>query len=182
MAEDPPARRGELFQLRRFRRRRRRDPDPRPGRGRPPRRRHQCQASGQGGFQVKYTPGDIEYGFYAAQFHDKIPQFYVRPGVNVDPGTVGDYVEVFGEDIRTVGASVSTVLGDVNVAAELSFRDNMPLVASGNTVILPGNTTADGGDNPAFPVGKTLHFNASAIDVLGEASSGTAPPSSANSP
>ncbi|MFA5119654.1 DUF1302 domain-containing protein [Zavarzinia sp.] len=127
-----------------------------------------ARASGQGGFQVKYTPGDIEYGFYAAQFHDKIPQFYVRPGVNADPGTVGDYVEVFGEDIRTVGASVSTVLGDTNVAAELSFRDNMPLVASGNTVILPGNTTADGGDNPAFPVGKTLHFNASAIDVLGE--------------
>jgi hypothetical protein len=41
--------------------------------------------SGQGGFQVKLKSGDTEYGFYAAQFHDKMPQFYARPGVNVRP-------------------------------------------------------------------------------------------------
>lgn len=124
-----------------------------------------AKESGQGGIKVKYTPGDIEFGFYAAQFHDKMPQFYLRPGVNVRAGTIGDYVEVFGEDIRTVGTSVSTVIDDINVAGELSFRDNMPLVASGNTVIV-GSSIPDGGDNRAFPVGKTLHFNLSAIDVL----------------
>lgn len=124
-----------------------------------------AKSSGQGGIKLKYTPGDIEFGFYAAQFNDKMPQFYLRPGVNVHPGTIGDYVEVFGDDIRTVGASVSTVVDDINVAGELSFRQNMPLVASGNTVIV-GSTLADGDDNRAFPVGKTMHLNLSAIDVL----------------
>lgn len=123
---------------------------------------------GQGGAQIRWTPGDVEYGLYVANFHDKIPQFYVRPGVNATPGTIGDYLQVFGEDIFTVGASASTLIGDTNVAGEISFRDNMPLVASGNTVIIPGNTTADGGNNPAFPVGRTLHANLSAISVFNE--------------
>lgn len=123
---------------------------------------------GQGGAQIRWTPGDVEYGFYIANFHDKIPQFYVRPGVNAQPGSIGDYVQVFGEDIFTVGVSTSTLIGDTNVAGEVSFRDNMPLVASGNTVIIPGNSTADGGDNAAFPVGQTLHANLSMIEVFNE--------------
>lgn len=110
----------------------------------------------------------MEYGFYIANFHDKIPQFYVRPGVNAQPGSIGDYVQVFGEDIFTVGVSTSTLIGDTNVAGEVSFRDNMPLVASGNAVIIPGNSTADGGDNAAFPVGQTLHANLSMIEVFNE--------------
>jgi uncharacterized protein DUF1302 len=123
--------------------------------------------SGQGGLQVKFKAGDSEYGLYAAQFHDKMPQFYLRPGVHPRNGSIGDYVEVFGENIRTVGASFSTLVGETNVAGELSFRDNMPLVASGNTVLLPGNTTADGDHNAAFPKGRTMHLNLSAISVLG---------------
>ncbi|SFP80494.1 Protein of unknown function [Geopseudomonas sagittaria] len=123
--------------------------------------------SGQGGLQVKFTAGDTEYGIYAAQFHDKMPQFYLRPGVNAAGGEdIGDYMQVFAENIRTVGFSFSTLVGETNVAGELSFRDNMPLVARGNTVILPGNTTADGDDDAAFPKGRTLHANLSAISVL----------------
>ncbi|WP_374482810.1 DUF1302 domain-containing protein [Zoogloea sp.] len=121
--------------------------------------------SGQGGFQVKFKSGDAEYGFYAAQFHDKLPQFYARPGVNVRAGSIGDYVMVFGENIRTVGASVSTLVGETNVAAELSFRDNMPLVASGNAVIT--NADSNGKGRAAYPVGKTMHLNMSAISVFG---------------
>jgi len=124
--------------------------------------------SGQGGAQLRIKNGDWEYGFYAARFHDKMPQFYLRPGVNVQEGSIGDYMQVFGEDITTFGASVSTLIGDTNVAAEISVRDDMPLVASGNAVILPGNTTADGGDNAAFPVGRTVHLNISALSVLNE--------------
>jgi hypothetical protein len=121
--------------------------------------------SGQGGFQIKFKSGDAEYGFYAAQFHDKLPQFYARPGVNVRAGSIGDYVMVFGENIRTVGASVSTLVGETNVAAELSFRDNMPLVASGNAVITGADS--NGKSRAAFPVGKTMHLNMSAISVFG---------------
>ncbi|MEI8168645.1 MAG: DUF1302 domain-containing protein [Rhodoferax sp.] len=123
--------------------------------------------TGQGGAQVKFKVGDSEYGFYAAQFHDKMPQFYVRPGVNAGGGFIGDYVLVYGENIKTYGASISTLLGETNVAAELSIRNNMPMVARGITVVLPGNTTANGGNNPAYPVGDSLHLNMSAISVLG---------------
>lgn len=121
--------------------------------------------SGQGGFQIKLKSGDFEYGFYAAQFHDKMPQFYARPGVNVKPGSIGDYVQVFGQNIRTIGGSVSTLIGETNVAAELSFRDNMPLVASGNAVITGAGS--DGKGNNAYPTGKTMHLNVSAISVMG---------------
>ncbi|MDX1725513.1 MAG: DUF1302 domain-containing protein [Pseudomonas sp.] len=117
--------------------------------------------SGQGGVQMRITSGDYEFGVYAAQFHDKMPQFYLYPDIGV-------YEQVYAEDIRTVGFSVSTLVGETNVAAEMSFRDNMPLVASGNTVILPASLGADGDNNAAFPVGRTLHLNLSAISVFSE--------------
>jgi hypothetical protein len=121
--------------------------------------------SGQGGMQLKYKSGDAEYGFYAAQFHDKMPQFYVRPGVNPRGAFGGDYVQVFGENIRTVGASFSTLVGETNVAGELSFRDNMPLVAPGN--VLVAGADANGKDRNAYATGKTMHLNLSAISVMG---------------
>lgn len=119
----------------------------------------EARDSGQGGVQLKFRSGDTEYGIYAAQFHDKMPQFYVYPDTGI-------YEMVYAEDIRTVGFSFSTLVGETNVAGELSFRDNMPLVASGNTVILPASLGADGGDDAAFPKGRTLHANLSAISVL----------------
>ena len=118
----------------------------------------EARDSGQGGVQVKFKSGDTEYGIYAAQFHDKMPQFYVYDN--------GFYEQVYAEDIRTVGFSFSTLIGETNVAGEMSFRDDMPLVASGNTVILPASAGADGGDNAAFPKGRTMHVNLSAISVL----------------
>lgn len=120
----------------------------------------EARDSGQGGVQLKFRSGDTEYGIYAAQFHDKMPQFYVYPDA-------GLYEMVYAEDIRTIGFSFSTLVGETNVAGEISFRDNMPLVASGNTVIAPGGYgVIDGGDDAAFPKGRTLHMNLSAISVL----------------
>jgi len=124
--------------------------------------------SGQFGAQMKVRAGDYDFGLYAAQFHDKMPQFYARPGVNVQDGSIGDYILTYAEDIKTVGASVSTLVAGTNVSAEVSFRDDMPLVASGNTVIIPGDTASDNGNNPAYPVGKTLHANLSVVNVFNE--------------
>lgn len=86
--------------------------------------------SGQGGVQIKFRAVDSEYGFYAAQFHDKMPQFYTRPAG-------GDYRAVYAEDIHLVRASFSSLVGETNVAGELSTRDNMTLVARAGFVVLP---------------------------------------------
>ncbi|MEB0272997.1 DUF1302 family protein, partial [Pseudomonas sp. 5B4] len=58
------------------------------------------------------------------------------------------------------------LVGEANVAGEVSFRSNMPLVGSGNTVIVPSSLGAYGDSKAAFPVGRTLHAYLSAIDVL----------------
>jgi hypothetical protein len=125
---------------------------------------NQPSDSGQFGAQAKFKIGDSEVGLYAAQFHDKMPQFYVRPGVGAGGGYIGDYVMTYGENIKTVGASLSTVLGETNVSAELSYRHNMPLVGNGITIVT--DAAHDGDNNPAFPVGNTLHLNMSAISVF----------------
>lgn len=114
--------------------------------------------SGQGGAQVRFKAGDVEYGFYAARFHDKFPQFYVRP-------ISGDYAVVYAQDIKVYGVSASTVFGETNVAAEMSIRRNAPLAAVGNVVVTL-DPNADGRDHPFYPVGNTFHAQVSAISVF----------------
>jgi hypothetical protein len=117
--------------------------------------------SGQFGFQLRYRHEDTEYGIYASRHHDKVPQFYFRP---VDGGP-SSYALVFAEDIETYGLSLSTLLGEANVAGEVSYRRNTPFLAPGN-VVLDFAGTGDGDRNPLYPVGKSLHVNLSAITVL----------------
>lgn len=95
---------------------------------------------GQWGMQVRYRPDsiDTEFGFYAANYHDKLPSaVYVNlilPGdVNGD-GSVneldiipGSYTRAYQQDIRTYGFSASTILGDDNVSIEISRRENAPI-------------------------------------------------------
>lgn len=124
--------------------------------------------NGQGGAQVRFKMSDWEFGLYAARFHDRMPQFYFRPGAGgVDPGSgrVGDYALVYGQDIKVYGASASTVVGDANVAGEVSIRRNMPLVAVGNVVVDP-TLQGNGRSNPLYPVGNTFHAQLSALSVL----------------
>lgn len=121
--------------------------------------------SGQGGLALRWRPDnhDVEYGFYAVRYHDKTPQTYAIPGAGVDPviGQAGLYQLVYPQGIVSYGASFSTVLVDANVAGELSMRRNAALVSDGQ--ILPAVGAFDNDGNPAYAVGKTLHFNLSAI-------------------
>lgn len=119
-----------------------------------------AKRTGQGGVQVRFKPtsADIEYGLYAAQYHDKGPQFMVDP-VN------GAYRAVYAEDVRTYGASFSTVFGEANVAGEASIRTNAPLVSGPQVDIgLVGN----GDGNPLYAVGRTGHVQASMITLMGK--------------
>lgn len=120
--------------------------------------------SGQFGAQLKFSVEDWEFGLYAARYHEKTPQFYFRPAALV-PGADDTYVMVYPEDIKVYGASFSTVVGDANVAGELSMRVDTPLAPTGGVVIT--GLDADNDRNPAYPIGNSLHANLSMVNVFG---------------
>jgi len=134
--------------------------------------------SGQFGAQVRWRPAgtDAELGFYATRSHSKNPIVHVQPsfvpGIGVvnpsafNPltGQVGTYSLVYHEGIKTFGASISTGVGEMNVAAEASVRRDMPLVVSA-VPVLPGQTISNR-DSSLYPVGNSAHLQASAIYAL----------------
>lgn len=133
----------------------------------------EARNSGQGGIQLRYRSEALgtDFGFYAVRYHDKNFQTYVRPGAGVGAGSpadkIGEYLLVFPEDIRAYGLSASTSIGDANVAAEISVRDNAPLVSQ----TMPDFTgTADNDDNPLYAVGRTAHAQVSMIQLLNRGS------------
>lgn len=116
--------------------------------------------TGQGGLQVRFKPSvaDVEYGVYFAQYHDKGPQLML----NIPSG---QYRMVYAENVKTYGASFSTVFGETNVAGEASIRTNAPLVS----VAVPDVGFLGNGDsNPLYAVGKTGHLQVSMITLLGK--------------
>lgn len=123
--------------------------------------------SGQFGGQVKFKiPGnDVEFGLYAAKYDDKAP----IPILNVtDPNGAfgaGTYRLAYAKNIKTYGASFSTLIGETNVGGELSTRRNTPLHPLGDLVI-NFNNAADNDQNTAYAVGNSLHANLSAITLL----------------
>jgi hypothetical protein len=126
--------------------------------------------SGQGGLQIKWSPvgTGFDFGFYAAQYHDKNPQVVIRPAT-------GSYALAYHENIRTYGASFSTTVGDFNFAGEASVRRNTPLVQTatpdlfGIVPVMFGGPAApaDNKDNPSYPVGNSAHLNLSTLAGFG---------------
>lgn len=114
---------------------------------------------GQGGLQLKFKGGDIDYGLYAARFDDKAPQVVLN-------ALSGTYTLMYARDIEVYGASASTVLGETNVAVEGSVRRNTPLSVPGDLIVstLSG---ADNDKNTPYARGNSLHLNASAITLFG---------------
>jgi hypothetical protein len=128
--------------------------------------------SGQFGGQLRWRPTglDTEFGLYAAQYHDRVPQAYLRPLGLPAPFGLGapfplDFQLVFPENIKTYGASASTSIGDFNVAAEASVRRNTPLV-SGPQVDLSSTGSGGIGANSLYAVGNSAHFNLSTVYLL----------------
>lgn len=115
--------------------------------------------SGQGGLQLRFAPegSDIEYGLYFARYHAKTPSsFYFDP--------IGQSIRtVYAQGIRTFGASATTSIGQLNLAAEASIRNNAPLNGDPQISLFQA---ADNRDNIVYPVGKTAHANVSGIYVL----------------
>jgi len=129
--------------------------------------------SGQGGIQLRWRPDHMEtdFGLYATRYHEKTPQFYIYPLGAAAPipalaALPNTFKLVYPENIRSYGASFSTVVGDANVAGEISFRRNTPLV-SRLALLTPAQAlTADNDVNPAYAVGNSAHLNLSTILAL----------------
>jgi hypothetical protein len=86
------------------------------------RRGEDQEADDNGEFGVSLTYAsdwlnNIEFGLYFINYHDKMPL------VNVDPVN-GTYFTSYTEDIKLYGASFSSLVGDVNVSGEVSYRQD----------------------------------------------------------
>ena len=122
----------------------------------------EAKDSGQFGLGLRTQLGAFDVGVYATRYHAKAPVIYAQPGVGGIPGAlIGRYKEVFPEGIRAFGASATTTVGTVNVAAEVSVRRGTPLTSDPQTVI--GPVVADNNDHPLYAIGNSAHANFSLI-------------------
>lgn len=120
--------------------------------------------SGQGGLMLRWNPtgSDYEFGFYAAQYHDKTPSGLVFDFAR------GNVHVAYAENIRTFGASVTASVGQLNWALEGSVRQNTPLNSDPAVIGGPSPITDcdTGRDKPCYALGDTAHLNLSGIYVL----------------
>ena len=94
-----------------------------------------AEDGGEYGFAVRYLAdnGD-EFGLFYANYHENMPLLYfdvtgaypLPPIPGLPPALpLGTYNLEYQEDVKLYGATYSTVLGDTNVAVEVSYRDNL---------------------------------------------------------
>jgi hypothetical protein len=123
---------------------------------------------GQWGVSLHYLAEDIDtdFGAYFISFHDRLPQFYLRPGVGLDPaiGKVGEYALVFHEGIRLAGASFATAFEQLTLQGEAHMRLGTPLASTAGTVT--PNSVADNRDNPLYAIGDTIHAQLATIYIV----------------
>lgn len=141
-------------------------------------------AAGQFGAAMHLTLGDVDYGFYALQFHAKEPQtliFYDYTGGN----SAGVYWLTFPSYVQAYGASFSTYAGESTLAGEISLRRNMPLVSQtlaslpgggggggyGGLAAVPLRGSGDAAPVPqndvlSYAVGNTLQAQLSSVSTL----------------
>jgi hypothetical protein len=118
--------------------------------------------SGQFGVSLQVSGDEFNYGLYALRFNAKDPQTYLYPGA--PSRGAGLYRLVYPTGIELYGASLSTYVGDNNVAGEISYRRNMPLVSE--PLLVPVGVRADGDNHPLYAIGDTLHGQVSTVTTF----------------
>lgn len=125
--------------------------------------------AGSFGGQIKAKVGEFDLGFYAARYDDKAP----IPVLNLTSapiflgGSAPTYNTMYAKNIKTYGVSVSTLIGETNVAVEASTRRNVPLAVPGDLIINTAVLNADNDKNTPYARGNSFHLNLSAISVFG---------------
>lgn len=108
----------------------------------------------QFGLSTQLTLGDYDVGFYALRYNSPAPVVALNSSFSA-------YQLIYPRDIWIEGSSLSTTVGDANVAGEVSFRQHMNLAQG--TVVQGGGNNAN--SNPAYPTGNTWAAQVSAIYV-----------------
>lgn len=125
--------------------------------------------SGQGGMQIRWRPegGGSEFGLYATRYDSKDFTLYLNPAAVPAFPSVGSYSLVYPENIKAYGASFSTVIGEANVAFEVSARRNTPLTSDPVLGFNPvTGVLFDNKNNPNYAVGNSVHAQVSTIYLL----------------
>lgn len=122
--------------------------------------------SGQFGVQLKWRLDETDLGFYVARYHDKNGQLnsQINPLAPAGPGGTlpGSWYFTFPEAIKAYAVSASRSIGDFNLAAEASIRDDMPLRSPGVVYgFFPGQP------EPRYAKGRTAHLNLSTLATFG---------------
>ena len=125
-------------------------------------------AKGNYGAAAKFSDlaSDIDVGLYYLRYTEHTPQVYTQFTGPSATGQFGTYFFVYPEKIDILGTSLSTKIGDANVAGEISIRRNMPLVSNAQLMDLGLNPSADANRNPLYATGDLVHYQVSTIWVL----------------
>jgi hypothetical protein len=122
------------------------------------------QENGQFGMSAQLQLNNYDIGFYGLRYDSKSPQFYIHetaPSPTSSGLNAGTFNTVFQREIQIYGASLSTTVGPVNVAGEVSTRRHMDLYSN----LIPYEAGFNENSNPGYAVGNTLQEQASAIYV-----------------
>jgi hypothetical protein len=121
--------------------------------------------NGQFGVSAQLSLSNYDIGFYALRFDSKTPEINLNVGAPSPTSSglsLGTYSLVYPRDIWIEGTSLSTTVGPVNVAGEISFRQHMDLVNETGDQVTPTSNT---NGNPVYPVGNTWAGQVSAIYI-----------------
>ncbi|HZR38307.1 MAG TPA: DUF1302 family protein [Nevskia sp.] len=115
---------------------------------------HRPSDFGQYGLGLRYNLGVTELGFYQLRYHDKNPSVFTNYGLVGGTPLPVSYDIRYVDGIDLTGVSLSSSIGPVNVAGEVSYKNGVPLLV---------NTLA----GPAAMPGKATQAQASAIYIVG---------------
>jgi len=110
--------------------------------------------NGEFGASAQLSLGNYDLGFFGIRYDSKSPTVYINESTFT-------YNLVYPRDIWIEATSLSTTVGAVNVAGEVSFRQHMPLVDALG-IQLPNNT-GNANSDPLYPVGDTWAGQVSAL-------------------
>ncbi|EAR63126.1 DUF1302 domain-containing protein [Neptuniibacter caesariensis] len=104
--------------------------------------RREADDNGQFGISLRYFSEELnntEFGFYAAKYHSRLP---IASGIfnvgNAIPGLTtlaSEYYVEYPEDIKMLGLSFNTNVGDVAWSGEISHKQNVPMQINGTSLI-----------------------------------------------